>query len=78
MGTGCNEVITVCTRILWNDNGVSVVTARTMDWPVSTDPVLTVFPRGSRHDGGVVGGKRVVEGSALRWASVQGAVVTTI
>ena len=54
--------ITLCTRILWNDNGTAVVTARTMDWPVPTDPVLTVFPRGSRHDGGVVGGKRVVEG----------------
>jgi choloylglycine hydrolase len=49
-----------------------------MDWPVSTDPVLTVFPRGSRHDGGLAGGQRVVEGSALRWASVHGTVVTTI
>ena len=77
-GTRCSGVSTVCTRILWNDNGVAVVTARTMDWPVTTDPVLTVFPRGSRHDGGVVGGKPVVEGTALRWASVHGAVVTTI
>ena len=68
----------MCTRILWNDNGVAVVTARTMDWPAPTDPVLTVFPRGSRHDGGVVGGKRVVEGTALGWASVHGALVTTI
>jgi penicillin V acylase-like amidase (Ntn superfamily) len=69
--------MTMCTRILWNDNGTAVVAARTMDWPVPTDPVLTVFPRGSRHDGGVVGRKRVVEGSALRWASVHGTVVTT-
>jgi penicillin V acylase-like amidase (Ntn superfamily) len=68
----------VCTRILWNDNGVAVVTARTMDWPVPTDPVLTVFPRGSRHDGGLVGPKRVVEGTALRWASAHGTLVTTI
>jgi choloylglycine hydrolase len=69
--------MTLCTRILWNDNGVAVVASRTMDWPVPTDPVLTVFPRGSRHDGGMAGGARVVQGSALRWTSVHGSLVTT-
>jgi penicillin V acylase-like amidase (Ntn superfamily) len=54
-----------------------VVASRTVDWPAPTDPVLTVFPRGSRHDGGLAGGERVVEGSALRWVSVHGSVVTT-
>ena len=30
----------MCTRILWNDNGLAVVTGRTMDWPESTEPIL--------------------------------------
>jgi penicillin V acylase-like amidase (Ntn superfamily) len=67
----------VCTRILWNDNGVAVVTSRTVDWPVPTDPVLTVFPRGSVHDGGVAGEERVAEGNSACWASVYGTLVTT-
>jgi penicillin V acylase-like amidase (Ntn superfamily) len=67
----------MCTRVLWNDNRVAVVASRTVDWPVPTDPVLTVFPRGSRHDGGVAGGARVAGGSAACWAAVYGAVVTT-
>ena len=67
----------MCTRILWNDNGVAVVTSRTMDWPESTEPMLTAFPRGSRHDGGVAGGTKVVTGSALNWTSAHGTLVTT-
>ena len=67
----------MCTRILWNDNKVAVVTSRTTDWPDPTEPVLTAFPRGSRHDGGVAAGEKVVTGSALSWASAHGTVVTT-
>lgn len=37
----------MCTRILWNTNDRAVLTGRTMDWPESTEPVLTVFPGGS-------------------------------
>lgn len=48
-----------------------------MDWPDPTEPVLTAFPRGSRHDGGMAAGERVVAGSALTWESAHGAVVTT-
>ena len=48
-----------------------------MDWPDPTEPVLTAFPRGSRHDGGVAKGEKVVTGSALSWASAHGTVVTT-
>ena len=44
-----------CSRILWNDNKLAVVVARTMDWPESTEPVLTVFPRGAERHGGMVG-----------------------
>ncbi len=69
--------VSMCTRILWNDNKVAVVASRTTDWPEPTEPVLTVFPRGTRHDGGVAAGKRVVTGNALSWASAHGTVVTT-
>ena len=34
-----------CTRVPWNDNKLAVVVSRTMDWPESTQPVLTGFPR---------------------------------
>ena len=68
--------MSMCTRILWNDNKVAVVASRTMDWPNPTEPVLTAFPRGSRHDGGVTGGKKVVAGNALNWASAHGTLVT--
>ena len=68
----------MCTRILWNDNKVAVVASRTMDWPDPTEPVLTAFPRGSRHDGGVAAGEKVVAGRALTWTSAHGTVVSTL
>lgn len=67
----------MCTRILWNDNGLAVVTARTMDWPTPTEPVVTVFPRGSRRDGGLACGQRVIADNALTWESDYGSVVTS-
>ena len=68
----------MCTRFLWNNNKVAVVVSRTTDWHYPTDPVLTVFPRGSRHDGGVTAaGEKVVAGNALNWASAYGTLVTT-
>ena len=45
----------MCTRVLWNDNGLAVVAGRTMDWPESTEPILTALPRGLQHDGGAFG-----------------------
>ena len=44
-----------CTRILWNDGGPAVLVARTMDWPESTEPILTVLQRGLAHGGGKAG-----------------------
>jgi Linear amide C-N hydrolases, choloylglycine hydrolase family len=41
-----------CTRVLWNDNKLAVVAGRTMDWPESTEPIITVLPRRMRCDGG--------------------------
>ncbi len=52
---------TACTRILWNDNGLAVVVGRTMDWPESTQPVLTVFPRGMERNGGFTGTELTVK-----------------
>ena len=67
-----------CSRILWNDNGLAVVAGRTMDWPESTMPVLTVLPRGMKRDGGRAGGDVVVKDNPARWTSKYGSIVTTV
>jgi len=69
-----------CTRILWNDNKLGVFVSRTMDWPESTEPKLVVFPRGTRHDGGLIahGPERVVKENPAKWAAKYGSLVTTV
>lgn len=67
-----------CTRILWNENSHAVMVGRTMDWPESTEPVLTVFPRGVSRDGGRIGGEVVLEENPARWTARYGSVVTTV
>lgn len=67
-----------CTRILWNDNDYAVMVGRTMDWPESTQPVLTVFPRGLERDGGMAGADTIVVDNPARWTSRYGSLVTTI
>lgn len=67
-----------CTRVLWNDNKLAVVVGRTMDWPESTQPVLTVLPRGMKRDGGKLGPQSVVAKNPARWTSRYGSVVTTV
>ena len=67
-----------CTRILWNDNGYAVMVGRTMDWPESTQPILTVFPRGLQRDGGMAGKDAVVADNPARWTTKYGSVVTTV
>lgn len=49
-----------------------------MDWPESTEPVLTVFPRGMERDGGMVGPESVVPENPARWTSKYGSLVTTV
>src|SRR5579863_1902263 len=71
-------VAEVCTRVLWNDNNLAVFSGRTMDWPESTQPILTVFPRGMRRDGGRAGPETVVAQNPARWISRYGSLVTTI
>jgi len=42
-----------CSRIFWNDNGVAMVTARTLDWAHSFEDFLMVIPRGEKMNGGL-------------------------
>ena len=67
-----------CTRIFWNDNALTPVVARTMDWPESTEPRLAIFPRGMKRDGGRAGPDVVVKENPARWTSKYGSLVTTI
>jgi choloylglycine hydrolase len=67
-----------CSRILWNDNGYAVMVGRTMDWPESTQPILTVFPRGLERDGGKAGSETVVAENPARWTTKYGSIVTTV
>jgi penicillin V acylase-like amidase (Ntn superfamily) len=67
-----------CTRVLWNDNKLAVVSGRSMDWPESTVPILTVFPRGMRRDGARFGAETVVKDNPARWTSKYGSMVTTL
>lgn len=66
----------MCTRVLWNTNQLAVMVGRTMDWPESTEPILTVLPRGMARQGGKVGREVVAENGA-EWVSRYGSLVTT-
>lgn len=67
-----------CSRYLWNDNDLGVFVARTMDWPESTEPLLTVLPRGMKRDGGKIAGEQIVQENAATWTSKYGSLVTTV
>jgi choloylglycine hydrolase len=67
-----------CTRILWNNNHLAVVVGRSMDWPISTEPKITVFPRGMTRDGGRLGPEEVVTENPASWASKYGSMVVTV
>ena len=67
-----------CARILWNDNGFAVMTGRTMDWPESTEPVLTLLPRGMARNGGMAGPETVVAENPAIWTSKYGSLITTV
>jgi penicillin V acylase-like amidase (Ntn superfamily) len=72
------QIAEACTRVLWNDNKLAVVAARTMDWPESTDPILTAFPRGMSRDGGRAGAAVAVAQNPAKWTSKYASLVTTI
>jgi penicillin V acylase-like amidase (Ntn superfamily) len=67
-----------CTRLLWNNNKLAVMAGRSMDWPESTQPMLTVFPRGVQRHGGMAGTDIVVKENPARWTSKYASLVTTI
>ncbi|MGC1349259.1 MAG: linear amide C-N hydrolase [Xanthobacteraceae bacterium] len=67
-----------CTRVLWNDNKLAVVAGRTMDWPESTEPIITMLPRGMSRDGGRIGGAVAVADNPAKWTSKYGSMATTI
>jgi penicillin V acylase-like amidase (Ntn superfamily) len=78
LGLASAQYADACSRILWNDNKLAVVVSRTMDWPESTEPVLTVLPRGLKRNGGHLGPVEVVKDNPLIWKSQYGSLVTTI
>jgi len=67
----------MCTRVLWNDNDLAVLTGRTMDWPASTQPLIVAFPAGRDRDGILPTGL-VDDSNPLRWTSRYANLVTTL
>lgn len=71
-------VAEACTRILWNDNNLGVFVSRTMDWPESTEPILTIFPAGIERNGSLFAGETVVKENPATWTSKYGSVATQV
>ena len=67
----------MCTRVLWNTNGLAVLTGRSMDWPESTQPLIVAFPLGRQRDGFQPAGVGN-DPNPLRWTSRYASLVTTI
>jgi choloylglycine hydrolase len=73
--------VTLCTRVLWNDNSVAVLAGRTADWfrapgpRGASDPKLHVMPRGLRKSGAMEGNVVVVSQNPATWTSRHGSVV---
>jgi choloylglycine hydrolase len=73
--------VTLCTRVLWNDTSVGVLTGRTADWfkapdpKGASDPKLHVMPRGLRKSGAMDGKVVVVSQNPAKWTSRYGSVV---
>lgn len=51
---------------------------RSMDWPESTEPILTVLPRGMKRNGGLFKNSEIIKENPARWTSKYGSVVTTV
>ncbi len=68
----------MCTRVFWNDNGRELIVGRTMDWPESTEPIWTIFPRGTQRNGGLLAGFPLDLKNALQWEAKYGSLVITV
>lgn len=66
----CAGTALACSRILWNDNGRSVLVGRNMDWFEDLKSNLWVLPRGMKRDG-------LAAKNPLTWKSRYGSVVIT-
>jgi choloylglycine hydrolase len=75
---GTRTLADACTRVLWNSNNRAVIVGRTMDWPESTQPILTYLPAGMARNGGQAGPQTVVAENAALWTSKYSSLVTTI
>jgi penicillin V acylase-like amidase (Ntn superfamily) len=73
-----NPVAEACSRILWNNNQFAVIAGRTMDWPESTMPILTVLPAGMERNGGMAGPELVVKENPAKWTSKYGSLITSV
>lgn len=71
------QPVEACTRVLWS-NSQGVFSGRTMDWPESTQPVITVFPRGLHRDGSRAGQDVFVHQNPAKWTSRYGSMVTSL
>ena len=73
-----SPVADACSRILWNNNALAVIAGRTMDWPESTLPILTVLPAGMERNGGMAGPEVAVQENPAKWTSKYGSLITSV
>ena len=67
-----------CTRTLWNSSKLGTYVSRTMDWPVTTEPILAILPAGMARDGGVLAGHALGIDDPARWTSKYGSFVVQV
>jgi choloylglycine hydrolase len=78
LAAAISPVADACSRILWNNNQFAVIAGRTMDWPESTMPILTVLPAGMERNGGMAGPEQAVKENPAKWTSKYGSLITSV
>lgn len=72
-----------CSRVLWNDNSIAVLSGRSADWfkasdpKGASDPRLLVMPRGLLKSGAKFGSELVVTENPATWRARYGSVVVS-
>ncbi len=69
--------VSACTSVAWKTK-IGEITGRTMDWYTSTEARIYVFPAGIQRDGGLLLGRRIVQGRAVKWTSKFGSMVVSV
>ncbi len=67
---GTRPVAEACSRVLWNDNGRSVLVGRNMDWKEDLKSNLWLLPRRMKRDG-------LAPKNSLAWTSKYGSLAVT-